>query len=195
MNADLHTLTPDELGKLFPISIEPYDPGWVDLFNKERQNLGSILGSEIALRIEHFGSTSVPGLSAKPTIDIIVEIPERLALSDAVIHIMKTHKYEYIRRNDFPPPYMMFVKGYTPHGFEGQSYHIHMAPAAHGGLWDRLYFKDYLKENKKLSTEYELLKNELAGKYKYDREKYTEGKAGFIEKITKEAKQHYEKRL
>ena len=65
--------------------------------------------------------------------------------------------------------------------------------AAHTGLWDRIYFRDYLKDNEKTAKEYELLKIELAEKYKYEREKYTEGKADFIKKATAIAKQKYNK--
>jgi GrpB-like predicted nucleotidyltransferase (UPF0157 family) len=191
MKKNLHELSTEELGKLFPIKIEPSNPGWAGLFDQEKQNLEKLLGTHVALRIEHFGSTAIPNISAKPTLDILVEIPKNMDINDEIINTMKLHTYDYILRKDCPPPYMMFLKGYTPHGFEGQCYHIHMGPAIHTGLWDRLYFRDYLRDNEKAAKEYELLKIELAGKYTYDREKYTEGKADFIEKVTTIAKQKY----
>jgi GrpB-like predicted nucleotidyltransferase (UPF0157 family) len=79
---------------------------------------------------------------------------------------------------------MMFVKGYTPEGFKGQCYHIHMALQSHTGLWDRLYFRDYLIANPAVAKEYEALKLKLALKYRNDREDYTEGKSEFIRRIT-----------
>jgi GrpB-like predicted nucleotidyltransferase (UPF0157 family) len=193
MNKNLHALSTEELGKFFPIKIEPSNPDWIKLFNEEKQNLQKILGAQVALRIEHFGSTAISNLAAKPTIDILVEIPKSMDVSDEIIDTMKLHNYDYILRNDSPPPYMMFVKGYTPQGFEGQCYHIHMGPATHIGLWDRIYFRDYLRDNERTAKEYELLKIELAEKYTYDREKYTGGKAVFIKKITAIAKQKYNK--
>jgi GrpB-like predicted nucleotidyltransferase (UPF0157 family) len=191
MGKNLHELSHEELGKLFPIKIEPSNPEWMNLFVEEKRNIEKILGTDIALRIEHFGSTAVPGLAAKPTIDILVEIPESMAVSGEIIGAMKFHDYDYILRNDSPPPYMMFLKGYTPHGFEGQCYHIHMGPAAHSGLWDRIFFRDYLRANEKAAKEYELLKTELAVRYTYNREKYTDGKAEFIAKTTRFAKQYF----
>ena len=191
MNEDLNKFTTEELGKLFPITIEEYNPEWRNLFEQEKINIIRILGKEISLRIEHFGSTAIPNILAKPTIDILVEIPTSLAISNEIIQRMKNYNYNYILRNDCPPPYMMFVKGYTHSGFVGQCYHIHMGPAYHDGLWDRLYFRDYLIENMKELKEYENLKNSLSKKYKYDREKYTEGKKEFINRITNIAKKYY----
>ncbi|HDZ62204.1 MAG TPA: GrpB family protein, partial [Nitrospirae bacterium] len=61
----------------------------------------------------------------------------------------------------------------------------------HAGLWDRLYFRDFLIDNKETAKEYERIKRKLAKKYKYDREKYTEGKTEFIMEITNKAKKKY----
>ncbi len=71
----LEDLSSEELGKLFPIQIVPYDENWVEIFKSESTLIQDTLGNDIALKIEHFGSTAVEGLSAKPTIDILVEIP------------------------------------------------------------------------------------------------------------------------
>ena len=91
MNKNLHELSTEELGKLFPITIEPSNPDWTKLFNEERRDLQKILGTRTALRIEHFGSTAVPRLAAKPTIDILVEIPRSMDLSEEIIDTMKLH--------------------------------------------------------------------------------------------------------
>lgn len=79
---------------------------------------------------------------------------------------------------------MMFVKGYTIHGFEGQAFHVHVR---YKGDWDEIYFRDHLRNNKQKAREYEKLK--LATKYKYDREAYTDAKTDFIEKINKLARE------
>ncbi|MTI29415.1 GrpB family protein, partial [Xanthovirga aplysinae] len=156
----------------------------------EKNELGRILG-KYALKIEHFGSTAIPNILAKPTIDILVEIPNDNEIKDEIIHKMKSQNYYFVLRNDRHPPYIMFIKGILTKEVKAPTYHIHMGEKEHGNLWDRLYFRDYLKDNPKLAQEYENLKKELAKKYKNDRDAYTEGKTEFVLKITKEAKKRY----
>lgn len=187
-NKILENLTPEELGKLFPIQIVPYDKNWVDIFNSESVLLKNSLGDKIALKIEHFGSTAVEGLSAKPTIDILVEIPQLTDnLKETIIKKMTDIDYTFIWRTDEIIPYMHFVKGYTKDGFKGNVIHIHMGEKPHP-LWDRICFRDYLRQNKKVAEEYESLKISLAEKYRYDREAYTNGKSKFVKRITEIAK-------
>mgnify|MGYP000930753676 FL=1 len=95
--------------------------------------------------------------------------------------------YIFIWRTDEKVPYMHFVKGYSPEGFKGNLFHIHMSDKTHP-LWDRIFFRDYLRQNKRVATAYETLKISLAEKYKFDREAYTEAKSEFIKRITEEAK-------
>lgn len=176
-----------ELGNLFPIIISDPNPEWKILYETEKYELIRILGQK-AISIEHFGSTAVPNIKAKPVIDILVEIPNKNEIKKGIIELMRSNGYHFIPRNDCPPPYIMFVKGYTNKGFKGQAYHIHMAEKEHSGLWDRLYFRDYLIENKETAKEYEKIKDYLAEKYKYDREAYTIGKTKFIKQVTEKAK-------
>jgi len=187
---NLDSLSTEELGKLFPIIIAKPNSKWRKIFDLEKKELKRILGQN-AIRIEHFGSTAIPNLKAKPTIDILVEIPKNQSTKDEIIEKMKLEGYHYIPRKDCPPPYIMFVKGYTDEGIKEQSFHIHMAEEEHNGLWDKLYFRDYLINNKEISKEYERIKQELAQEFKYDREAYTEGKTDFILRITEEAKEKY----
>jgi len=187
---DLDKLNTKELGKLFPVIIAESNPEWEIIYEKEKNELIRILGQKV-IRIEHFGSTAIPNLEAKPIIDILVEILESKKVKDEIIKIMKSENYHFIPRNDCPPSYLMFVKGYTNEGIKDQVYHIHMAEKEHNGLWDRLYFRDYLIDHKEPAKEYEKIKRKLARKYKYDREKYTEGKTKFIKRITEKAKKKY----
>ena len=80
---------------------------------------------------------------------------------------------------------MMFMKGYTSEGFQGQEYHVHVR---YSGDWDELYFRDYLVLHPCFAEEYGNLKIQLKEKYQYDREGYTQGKTEFIKKITKQAR-------
>jgi len=188
----LDNLSKQELGQLFPIVIVPPNSNWANLFNKEKRIIIDTLGGHIALKVEHFGSTAVPNLAAKPTIDILVEIPSTEDLQSFITEKMKGKGYHFIWRTDCGQPYMMFVKGYSPNGVNKQTYHIHMAPKIHP-LWDRLYFRDYLRQHPEIAKNYEELKYKLAVKYKYDREDYTNAKTDFITKVTEIAKKEYNK--
>lgn len=190
MNTGKHNmddLTKQELGQLFPIVIVPPNDNWVDLYVKERKIIIDTLGGHIALKVEHFGSTAVPNLAAKPTIDILVEIPSTEDFKKFIVDKMEGIDYYFIWRTDCGQPYMMFVKGYSLNGIKEQTYHIHMAPKGHP-LWDRLYFRDYLKQHPETAKKYQELKYRLAEKYKYDREEYTNAKSEFIKKVTELAK-------
>jgi GrpB-like predicted nucleotidyltransferase (UPF0157 family) len=72
---NLDNLTAEQVGQLFPIKIEPYNPDWTALFEQEKALITEVLGEDMAHGVEHIGSTSVAGLAAKPTVDILVEVP------------------------------------------------------------------------------------------------------------------------
>lgn len=125
-------LSVEELGKLFPIEVVPYNPLWKQLYEKENLSILNILGKDIVFRIEHFGSTAVEGLSAKPIIDILVEIPPlNNELKEIVIQKMNAADYHFIWRTDDAVPYMHFVKGYTINGFSENVFHVHMGDKNH----------------------------------------------------------------
>lgn len=175
-------MTKEELGHLYPIIIEPYNPEWKEYFQQERALLLGLFSDNLA--IEHIGSTAVVGLSAKPTIDILLEKPAILT-DPEIIEIFTKSGYIHMKEQT---NHLMFVKGYTPTGMEEISYHIHMAPLNESWLWDRTFFRDYLNQKKQYRHEYEELKIALAKQYKHDREAYTSMKTDFITKITAEAK-------
>ena len=178
-----------ELGKKYPIVVKKYDPAWVDLYQAEVRFLKSRFGPEVIVRIEHFGSTAVPGSAAKPVIDILVEVTSFKTAKRKVIPELKNQGYGYtwVTNQPKPPGHMMFMKGYDIAGAEQLRYHLHVAPVNHP-LWDRLLFRDYLRRHPEAVKRYEKLKYRLAGLYRNDREAYTEGKAGFIKKITDKAR-------
>ncbi len=177
----------EELGRLYPIQIVPYDERWPSYFEQEKENLLRILGSECALRVEHIGSTAVPGLSAKPTIDILVEIPaDQTGLEPLLIRKMNENNYIHMKEQK---KHLMFVKGYLPTGLDKISFHIHMGTKEQEFLWDRICFRDYLRIHPDVAKEYERLKIKLAQTYKYDREAYTEAKTELVNRITGLAKE------
>jgi GrpB-like predicted nucleotidyltransferase (UPF0157 family) len=180
MTNPLKSLTPAQLGSLFPIIISEPNPDWINLFQQEKRRIITALGIRNIIRIEHIGSTAVPDLKAKPTIDILLEIPEP-SHKERLMKKLAPLDYLYIPKPENPPPHMMFVKGYTLEGFNGQPYHLHVR---YSGDWDELYFRDYLKTHPEIAGEYSELKVKLSEEYRNDRDGYTDKKGDFIRRIT-----------
>lgn len=180
----LHEMTTEELGQLFPVILQQYDPVWADLFKSEIESITSLFKPSEIISIEHIGSTAIPDIMSKPVIDILIEVSDGMD-NNRLVQIFKSKGYEYISKPENPAPHMMFVKGYTIHGNIGQVYHVHIR---YKGRWDEIIFRDYLLNNSLLAKEYEKLKIHLAEKHKYDREAYTQEKNDFIEKINKMAR-------
>jgi GrpB-like predicted nucleotidyltransferase (UPF0157 family) len=184
IHMDLDKMSNKELGKLFPIRISEPNPDWISLFRTEKVKIEKALGHKNIIRIEHIGSTAVPDLKAKPTIDILLEIQESTQLEFLRDTLSKLN-YHFIPKPENPAPHMMFVKGYTTEGFKGQAYHVHVR---YSGDWDELYFRDYLISHPVIAKDYERLKVRLAMQFENDRDGYTEKKTDFITHINKLAK-------
>lgn len=174
-------MTAEELGQLFPVVIEEYNSAWPELYRAEEKRIAEAFASPEIEQIDHIGSTAVPGLKAKPTIDILLQISECLELQK-LESTFQSLGFQVNHRPENPPPHLTFVKGYSVRGFEGQAYHVHVR---YRGDWDEIRFRDYLIQHNDVATAYEALKLQLAKKYKNDREAYTEGKSEFIGKVMK----------
>lgn len=184
----LHDLTKEEIGKLFPIEISPYSKNWPALFEKEKKLIIDTLEPGMFSRIEHFGSTSVPGLSAKDIIDILMEVEFEETTNQKLIEKMKTLSYEFNWQNEGSHLHMIFVKGYHISNKKDQTYHIHAGPHNHP-IWDRLLFRNYLIKNPQTAQEYEQLKYKLSADFKHERVAYRVAKTEFIKEVTERAKQ------
>ncbi|MFH1971467.1 MAG: GrpB family protein [Patescibacteria group bacterium] len=154
------------------------------MFEKEaiflKKSFPSVIG-----RIEHFGSTSVPGLSAKPIIDILVEVKTYRETKKLIVPKLTSLGYEYFWRPEFdkPPMYAWFIK----RNKKGKrTHHIHMV-RKDSKFWERIYFRDYLRKHPKIAKKYADLKINLARKYSNDRINYTRKKTDFITAVTKKA--------
>ena len=180
----LDEMSREKLGRLFPIIISKHDPMWHALYLSEKTNLEQSIGLNNIVRINHYGSTSVPNLCAKPTIDILLEI-QNFVNTERIIFSLKSIGYNYSPQPNNPAPHMMFMKGYTPSGFSGQAYHVHVR---YSGDWDELYFRDYLILHPEVADEYGKLKLQLKDEYEFDRDGYTSAKSCFIRSITEQAK-------
>ena len=175
------------------VGVLAYDPVWPRLFEEEKEHLLACLPSELVRRIEHFGSTAVPGLPAKPIVDILIEVTGLDETRQRIAPILENQGYDYFWRpswgDDMPPWYAWFIK----RGKDGKrTHHIHMVEADFEH-WDRLLFRDYLLEYPKIAEEYATLKMTLSQANHIDRAAYTMAKTGFIVRVTKFAKEHYKK--
>ena len=173
------------------VAVVPYDPRWPAMFEQERRHLRSALPRDLVRRIEHFGSTAVPGLSAKPIVDILVEVTSLDETRIRIAPILEAQGYEYFwrasRGEDTPPFYAWFIKRDSQ---GNRTHHIHMVEAGFEH-WERLLFRDYLIEHPEVAREYSLLKERLSDAHRRDRVAYTEAKETFVRTITERAKEYY----
>jgi GrpB-like predicted nucleotidyltransferase (UPF0157 family) len=173
------------------IAVVPYDPRWRELFKEEKSHLLSCFPKALVKRIEHFGSTAVPGLAAKPIVDMLVEVTSLDETRQKIPLIFKPKGYDYFWRpmwGDDTPPFYAFLIKRDADG--NRTHHIHMVEA-HFELWDRLFFRDYLIEHPHVAQDYATLKRKLSNTHANDRVAYTEAKTDFIVWITSIAKEYY----
>lgn len=173
-----------------PVEVVDYDPEWPTGFERERTHLLGCLPRDIVVRIEHFGSTAVPGLAAKPIIDILVEVSDLRAVRERVVPVLESQGYDYFWRptfgDDGEPFYAWFIKRDPQTGM--RTHHIHMVERDFAGHWDRLIFRDYLIAHPDVAAQYGVLKRELAADPSCDRVRYTSAKSGFINRVMEDAR-------
>ena len=178
-------MSSEELGRLFPVFIVDYESEWKGRFLRERQKITSVSQPGSILSIEHIGSTAVPGLCAKPTIDILLIIPEK-ADCDLLVRNLRKINYFYIPKPENPPPHIMLAKGYALKGSDKQKFHIHIR---YPGDLDEIVFRDYLIKNPYVANAYCELKKSLAVTFRNDRDRYTNAKTDFIRDIIRIARE------
>ncbi|MCD4744884.1 MAG: GrpB family protein [Bacteroidales bacterium] len=171
------------------VSLVPYNPEWPDLFELEAKFLWNKLPKSLVIRIEHFGSTAIPGMAAKPIIDILIEVSSLKETRRQIVPLLESEGYDYFWRPEFdkPPMYAWFIKRNNK---GKRTHHIHIVEAD-SKLWDRLYFRDYLREFPDEAKRYGELKQFLSDRQPNDRVAYTKGKTDFIISITKKAGKYY----
>src|SRR5215470_6918338 len=176
------------------VAIAAYDPAWPEVFRREKEHLLAVLPHELLRRVEHFGSTAVPGLAAKPIVDMLVEVTDLELTKVRIAPLLEAKGYEYFWRpthgDDGPPFYAWFIKR-DPSG--ARTHHIHMVEGTFTEHWDRLLFRDYLIDHSNVAGEYEALKRRLASDHPRDRVAYTRGKTEFIVEVMREAKRSHER--
>lgn len=161
------------------VIIVEYDPRWQNLFAAEGARIKEALDKNILVTIEHIGSTAVPGLAAKPIIDLMVGV-RSLVDAQSAISPLEALGYLYWRENP-DPARMFFVKGMPPSGRQ-RTHHVHIVEVD-GEFWQRLLFRDYLRIHKDEAQRYAALKRELAARFRNDRQRYTDGKSEYIKAV------------
>lgn len=162
------------------VELLPADPAWPQGFAVLSAWLRRQLGPELALRIEHYGSTAVPGLPAKPIIDILLEVPSWALARSRLLPCLAAAGWEYWWYSG----HLVFFRRRGPMG--ERDCHLHVAPAGHE-VWQGLAFRDYLRAHPEAAARYAALKQRLAGEFRHDREAYTQAKTAFVQEIMRQA--------
>ena len=157
-----------------PIQLVAYDPAWPDLFAREAARIRAVLG-DLALRVEHVGSTSVPGLTAKPRIDIVLEVPDS---DDEPAYVPRLERAGYVLRIREPEWYEHRV-------FKGPDtdVNLHTFPRACPEVERMLRFRDWLRTSEADRRLYEETKRELAARPWAYMQEYADAKSQVVEAI------------
>ncbi len=160
-----------------PVVIVDYDPAWPHRYEALRARIAEALGN-LAAEIAHVGSTSVPGLAAKPTIDLDVVLG---AADDLPAAIERLARLGYRHEGDLG---IVGREAFaTPPGYGVHDHHLYVCAPDWGGHGDQIAFRDYLRAHPKTAFAYARLKRSLAARHRDNRRAYAEAKAGFVRAV------------
>ena len=162
------------------VSLVDYCPDWTQAFEQEKKNLQKILGNA-ALAIEHVGSTSIPGLSAKPILDVAVAVKNVKTLVK-VMPILANAGYDIL--DSIEKCGEVLARKGPP---ECRTHYIHVEVMDSIYWKNHIVFRDYLLKHPAYIEQYETLKKNIAKQFKEDRKKYTAAKDEFIRSVLKAA--------
>lgn len=157
------------------VRVSEYNPEWPRLFSEIERELREQVGT-LALAIEHAGSTSVPGLAAKPIIDIELVIASAYQFPSVKERL---ENFGYIHRGNCGVPDREVFRCVI----DLPLHHLYVSEIGARPLREHLGFRDALRQNPQLAAEYAALKQRLAEQYRNDRDAYTEAKTGFIRSV------------
>jgi GrpB-like predicted nucleotidyltransferase (UPF0157 family) len=160
------------------LQLSPYEPNWPRLFLAEKEQLCASLQNHI-LDIQHIGSTSIPGMTAKPILDIGVAVSN---FEEAIqcVPLLEQIGYKYKGENGIARRHY-FVKG------NPRTHHLHMLEVTSEEWKSHLLFRDYLCDNAEVAQAYASLKQTLAMRFTNDRAAYQAGKEHFIRSVLEQA--------
>ena len=178
MGKSLTEMTLEELWQLFPIVLTPHRDCWEQWYREEEEFLKTILPENV--RPSHIGSTAIPGIAAKPIVDILLTAPAGTDLKE-LRELLCENGYICMSES---PNRISLNKGYTENGYAERVFHLHIH---FEGDAEELRFRDYLLRHPRKAREYEKLKLSLWKRYEHDRDGYTEAKGEFIRSCLREA--------
>jgi GrpB-like predicted nucleotidyltransferase (UPF0157 family) len=162
------------------LGVVSYNSNWKGMYKEESEKIKNVL-SDIIIDIHHIGSTAIPGIKAKPVIDILVEVKDIEGV-DQYNHKMKELGYEAMGEYGIPK------RRFFRKGGNNRTHHIHIFQVGNEEIERHINFKEYLIAHPDKAREYSKLKENLVNKYTYNVENYTNSKSDFIKEIDKKAK-------
>jgi GrpB-like predicted nucleotidyltransferase (UPF0157 family) len=176
------------------VILADYNPAWPEMFEAERAHLQAAIG-EWAVAIEHVGSTAIPGIAAKPVIDIGVALR---SYEDALRCITPLFELGYECLGEYGIPGRIFFRKRTGsplpgqvHGGVGRTHQLHMYAASHTEHVQHILFRDFMRTHPRDAEDYERLKRQLAEQYN-DVDQYAEGKSDFVRRKLNEARNEFD---
>ncbi|MFC4076229.1 GrpB family protein [Salinithrix halophila] len=157
------------------VEVVPHHPAWSERFEEEAQKLREVFGEEL-IRVYHIGSTSVPGLEAKPVIDLLPVVKE-ISRVDRFRPPMEALGYEAMGEYGIPG------RRFFRKGGENRTHHVHVFEEGHSDIRRHLAFRDYLRTHPEEAARYGALKQRLAHRFPTDLKAYMDGKDGLIKEI------------
>lgn len=166
------------------VVIVDHDPGWARAYEVAAEELAGVLEPWV-VAIEHIGSTAVPGLAAKPVIDIQVGV-RSLEDSDAIVAAVRSLGYEYVPELEADLPERRYFRRWS----DGHRTHqVHLVERANRAWWERhVAFRDWLRAHPEDRDRYAALKRRLAREHPSDLRAYTDGKTGFVQDVEHRAR-------
>ncbi len=165
------------------VKLVEYSPKWKELFDVEKIAIIEMLGEE-AISVEHVGSTSIPGMIAKPILDVMVAV-DSIDDYEHFTPLLKKLGYQFMRDNRDNQEHVLYVKG----GEEKRTHYLKFTNQDSRFWKEHVLFRDYLVSHPERAIEYKELKQDLLEKFKEEREKYTVGNEQFILEILRLAEE------
>lgn len=160
----------------------PYDPLWAGRAGTEREQLTDLLAPWLVDGVEHIGSTAVPGLAAKPIVDLMASVTDLDIVVAQASERLAADGWCYVPPDLDCRPWRRFFVKPDPAGQRREA-HLHLIQSGHPRWSEQIRFRDALRRDVPLTQRYESLKRRLAEQHGHDREAYTEGKAEFVASV------------
>lgn len=161
------------------VEVVPHNPNWATQFEAEANRIRAIFGDEL-VAIHHIGSTAIPGIRAKPIIDLLVEVSD-IEKVEAFNEPMIALGYEPMGE------FGIAGRRYFQKGGDARTHHVHAYQAGHPEIARHIHFRDYVRAHPDDAQAYSQLKEQLAQQYRAEPLSYTEAKSDFVREIDRKA--------